>query len=499
MYHKYTLNRSTCVVTIIAVCVIGLVTMLASHAATPYASSVASAGILSGSASTFSDTATSFGQAVNFGATTNLLALYHHSVITGTRMVYVEANGGSDTNDGSSQANAYATIQAAVNASKPGDEILVGPGNYGSLSIYGKTNDASHWLSIESQDPTDPATIDVANNSGDDGVDIQESSYVGLFGFQIEGLQTSTDSNNSGVSVFRNSNDIFVWDNNIHDFPGGGVNCFHVDNQVYDGLSLPAGGWDQVDVSFNTIHATSKYSTENTSGISFYGAVDTTNGGTLDGHYGYRAVGNYIYDVLCLVNSDSGAGDYPFVTDGNGISVDSLYVPWDATVSPYSKQGLIEGNIIAGVGGRAVNVFNSINVDGFFNTAVGNLRSNSPAIDGGVEFTSSVVNGNVHYTGNVILPLNTPNTTDANSIYSDNVILGGTQAVPNGNVDDRSVGTSYFSTALNSTNILTGLPVGDFAPLTPTAEPLQSFMTGYQALNNGVQRVGTTSPAGAIN
>jgi hypothetical protein len=327
-------------------------------------------------------------------------------------------------------------------------------------------------------------------------VDIQESSFVGLYGFQIEGLQTSPSPIPSGVSVFRNSDHVFIWDNDIHDFPGGGVNDFYSPATTYDGTLLPAGGWDDVDVSFNTIHDTSRYNPTDTSGISFYGAV-ATNDDTLDG-FGYRAVGNYVYDVLCLVDSSSGAGTYPYVTDGNGISIDSLAVPYVAGLTPYTKPGLVEGNVLAGNGGRAVHVFDSVNVDGFFNTAVGNLRTDSPAIDGGVELDSNVPDGDVHYYGNVIVPLDTTNTTDGTSIYTDNVIAGGVESVPGGNIDHRSVGPAYLRGDPTTTTVTTAQPMSFFEPRHPDRVPSEAGMTGYQALDTGRVRTVGSVPAGAL-
>ncbi len=425
-----------------------------------------------------------------------LRSAFEDAVISGTRTVYVEANGGSDSNAGTSPSTAFATIQHAVNVARPGDRILVGAGTYGYLSIYGYRGDPTQWLSIESISDSVAPIIDVANDSGDDGVDIQQSSYVGLYGFEVEGLQTSTNTNPSGVAVFRGSDHIYVWDNNIHDFPGGGVNCFYTPAVVYNGQSLPAGGWDLVNISFNRIHETSKYSPNNTSGISFYGAVDTT-GSTLGG-YGYVAVGNYIYDVICLVNSSSGAGNFPFVTDGNGISVDSLSLPYVSGLAPYTKTGLLEGNVIAGNGGRAIHVFNSINVDGYFNTAVGNLRSNSPAINGGVELDSNIPGGNVRYYGNVIVPLNTPNSTDSTSTYSNNVIAGGIQAVPPGNIDRRSLGAAYLVGDPNATAAVGPQMMSFYSPMLVDIVPAVAGMTGFQALDAGPVRSDPTLPAGAL-
>jgi len=426
-----------------------------------------------------------------------LRSAFEHAVVSGTRTVYVEANGGSDSNTGTSPATAYATIQHAVDVAQPGDRILVGPGTYGYLSIYGYRGDPTRWLSIESISDNVTPIIDVANDSGDDGIDIQQSSFVGFYGFEVEGLQTSTNTNPSGVAIFRGSDHVYVWNNNIHDFPGGGVNCFYTPAVIYNGQQLPAGGWDLVNVSFNRIHETSKYSPSNTSGISFYGGVDTT-GSTLGGGYGYVAVGNYIYDVICLVDSSSGAGNFPFVTDGNGISVDSLSMPYVSGLAPYTKTGLLEGNVIAGNGGRAIHVYNSINVDGYFNTAVGNLRSNSPAINGGVELDSNIPGGNVRYYGNVIVPLNTPNSTDSTSIYSDNVIAGGTQAVPPGNIDRRSVGAAYLRGDPNTATAVDPETMAFYSPVLADIVPAVTGMTGFQALDAGPVRSGPALPAGAL-
>jgi hypothetical protein len=428
----------------------------------------------------------------------NLRTMFQRSTPSGTRTVYVNGDEGSDSNDGSREASAYATIQHAVDVAQPGDRILVAEGIYGYLSIYGYRGDPEHWLSIESINDRTRPVINVANNSGDDGVDIQQSSFVGLYGFEIEGLQTSNSPNPSGVAVFRGCDHIAVWNNDIHDFPGGGVNNFYIHSNVYNGETLPAGGWDLVDVFFNEIHETSKYNPTNTSGISFYGAVDTT-GSRLPGGYGYRAVGNYIYDVICTVDSSSGAGNYPFVTDGNGISVDSLSRPYDSSLQPYTKTGLVEANVLVGNGGRGVHVYNSVNMDGLFNTAVGNLRTDSPAINNGVELDSNIPNGSVNYYGNVILPLNTRNSTDGVSSYRDNVVAGGTQDVPAKNIDRTTVGSGYLRGRPTPESVAAAHPMDYFRPRHPDFVPTHYGMTGFQALDSGPRRTASTIPVGALN
>jgi hypothetical protein len=297
--------------------------------------------------------------------------------------------------------------------------------------------------------------------------------------------------------VFRGSEHIDVWDNDIHDFPGGGVNAFYALATVYNGHQLPAGGWDLLDVSFNTIHGTSRYSPENTSGISFYGAVDTS-GSTLANGYGYEAVGNYVYDVLCLVDSSSGLGTYPYVTDGNAISIDSLSIPYQPGIRPYTKPGLIEGNLLVGNGGRAVHVFNSVDVDGLFNTAVGNLRTQSPAIDGGVEMDSNLLDGRVRYEGNVIMPLHTPNSTDHVSFYVRNVIAGGTQPVPAGNIDRRRVGVAYLAGDPSAAKLTVVESTAFFMPVNPDRMVVPVGFAVPDVLDAGPTRNGMQVAAGAV-
>jgi hypothetical protein len=232
-----------------------------------------------------------------------------------------------------------------------------------------------------------------------------------------------------------------------------------------------------------------------------FGAVDTT-GTTLDGgKYGYRVVGNYVYDCQCL--EDYTAGGDNFVTDGNGISLDSLNTAtvFNAGNAPYIKYGLVEGNIVVGCGGRGLHIYNTINVDDFHNTYIGNLRTSSPAITNGVEtdcaYDTTPSGGNgVTHKGNIICPLNTPNTNDGLATYANNVILGGTQAVAAGDIDHHTVGLAYFS-SLTQAALLTLLTAPVFIPVTTDIVTRPTGTLGYQALGNG-PRNPTSWAAGAV-
>jgi hypothetical protein len=417
-----------------------------------------------------------------------LRALFLQITPCGTRTLYVSGTG-SDSNSGLTAATPLRQITTALNQAEAGDLILVDDGTYAYVNCYAKTGNAQKWIAVMAQPGAQPQ-VNVADSSGDDGMDIQVSSFVGFYGLEIFGNQESRSANPSGIGIFRGSHHIRCWTNLIHDFPGGGINCFWVDATVYNGVSLPGGSWDLLDIAFNTIYGCCKYNPDNTSGISFFAATDMTGGATLDGRYAYRAVGNYIYDCECTVAYTPGG--YQFVTDGNGISIDSLWVPnnLDTGVIAYGKRGLIEANIVVGCGGRGLHVYNSINVDDNFNTYIGNLATSSPAINGGVEADAAyspaltIANGVTHY-GNLICPLNTQNTTDGVSTYTDNVILGGSQSVPSDNTSRVQTGTKYFGSAPTAAELAVGLSVSDLAPVMVDVFPRQAGAQGYQALGAG--------------
>lgn len=407
-------------------------------------------------------------------------ALFRQFYPSGLREVYVSESG-QDGNDGTA-ALPYRTIQKAIDAASPGDRIIVAAGTYGYTTFHSKSGDAQAYVTIEGQPG---AVVDVSDGTSD-GIDIQASQFVAIYGLEVRGLQTGEDTNPSGIAIFRGSHHVAVWACHVHDFPGGGINCFHSATENIGGVDYPAGGWDLVDLFFNTIHATSRYSPFNTSGVSFYGAVDYT-GSMWDGRYGYRAVGNHIYDVLCTVPYTPGGFDD--VTDGNGISCDSLSVPNNLypDLVPYMKRGLVEGNLIAACGGRGVHVYNTENVDVVHNTLVGNLRTDSPNINGSTEVdahydAATPLNG-VSIVGNVLLPMNTPNTLDpvAENVTG-NVILGGVDTVTAGNVDARNGAAGWYVTAPTEAGMIAGgIPV----PVLESTAARPTGALGYQVVGEG--------------
>lgn len=373
----------------------------------------------------------------------NYRTQFREIVRCGERTLYV-AGKGSDSNPGTLDAP-LRQINTAIRRALPGHLILVDSGVYGLTEVYGFQGSPDRWLGIMTLNDQANAVINVAPPT-DNFVSVIGSSYVGIYGFEVYGQQGNPNTNGSGISVHGNSHHVALWKNYVHDFPGGGINCFDVN-----------GSHDVLDLSFNTVHGTSRYSPHNTSGISIFASRDLTNGATFSDGYGYRIVGNYIYDVACTVPYTLGGFDY--ITDGNGISLDSIMTSYG-----YGKQILVCGNIVVGCGGRGVHVLDTVNVDVCYNTVAGNLRTSSPAITNGVEIQGKT-DRTVRIVENVICPLNTPNSTDSVSTYVGNVITGGSQAVPSGNVDRRSAGLGYFTGPLSSDSLRIGPPITAFTPL----------------------------------
>lgn len=433
----------------------------------------------------------------------NLRELFRQYYPSGLRTLYVSASG-NDLNSGLSNSSPKSSVQAAISMSRAGDRIVIGQGTYGYTQFYDVHGSAQAWITIESAPGTVPV-IDVSTSRTsfdpskmNDGIDIQLSSNVAIYGLEIRGSEKSTDPNPSGVAIFRRSSHIAIWACQIHDFPGGGINCFYTSASAFGRQILPAGGWDAVDVFFNTIHRTSKFSPFNTSGVSFYGAQDLT-GTTIDGRYGYRAVGNYIYDVVCTVPyTPGGSGN---ITDGNGISPDSLAIPntLNPHLVPYLKRGLIEGNVITACGGRGVHIFNTKNIDVVNNTLVGNLRTNSPYINGSsevdVQLDGSYQSNGIVIANNLIAPTNTARSFELKAqTITGNTALGGTDPIPAGNQSLRSIGLGLFATVPTPGALASGMSLAALTPAINTWVPRPLGSLGFEVLGLGQQ----TSPSIAV-
>lgn len=400
------------------------------------------------------------------------LALFRQLVRCGDRDVYV-APTGSDSNAGTESAP-YRQVQQALSSALPGDLIHVASGTYGFAYVEQKHGGPQNWIGVVAEPG---AHIDVADGTQFSCLGLKGCSYIGVYGLEISGAQDASNVEQSVVMIYGGSHHLAIWGCDIHDVPGGGINCFETD-----------GTHDLLDFSFNTIHDTSKFSPNNTSGISINNSADITGGATWDGHYGYRIVGNYIYNCECTVPFTTGG--FQIITDGNGISLDLIF-----NTHGYDKPILVEGNIITGCGGSAVHVFGCRNVDIFGNTGIGCNRTDSPAISDGAEFDADDCDSTIVVHGNIICPITVNQWRDATSTYTENVVLGSSQVVDGTNIDHKAAGLEYFSGLIADVTVANDL--SGFVPGTTDAAGRAAGAQGRQALGNG-PRARISWAAGAL-
>lgn len=124
--------------------------------------------------------------------------------------VYYVRSSGSDLNGGSSPADAFATLQAAVDKAGSGDTIIVGPGVYtvsnpadeALLEIFGKSASAGSALLLRADNGsgTGDAPGEVLLDAQDRGFGIRvtSSAHVIIDGFVIRGAR---GANGAGVQI----------------------------------------------------------------------------------------------------------------------------------------------------------------------------------------------------------------------------------------------------------------------------------------------------------
>lgn len=119
--------------------------------------------------------------------------------------------GGSDANNGLSQADAFATIQHAADLALAGDTVLVHPGNYqgfAAMDHSGSSGSPIVFLGIEAH-ITSPCTY-----NGLDGINVENVSWVVIEGFTVNdmprtGIRTALSDH---VTIRSNScNNNFKW------------------------------------------------------------------------------------------------------------------------------------------------------------------------------------------------------------------------------------------------------------------------------------------------
>jgi len=292
---------------------------------------------------------------------------------------YVNAVGGSDSNDGLSPQTAFATLDKASSLVVPGATVYAMSGTYSTFDSSGATltiataGTANGWITFVAY-PGQHPVIQVYPHAWQGIHVLGSAAYIVIDGFEVAGLRTSVDPAKAKRDRGRDG----LYNENCIDLDGATdgtvVNNVIVRNSyVHDCTGAGIGG-DQIDyvtVNNNVVAYNAYYSAYGQSGITLYHQTD------IDQNTGYKT---YVVANLCYGNRQEVVtldSNPPVITDGNAIIIDSN-LHQGSGGNPYGGRTYIANNIVYGNGGRGVHVFSSAHVDAVNNTAYRDMRT--PAI-----------------------------------------------------------------------------------------------------------------------
>ena len=411
--------------------------------------------------------------------------------------LYVDAKSGRDGNDGLTSATAFATLNRAAAAVKPGWTVLVMDGVYTSdgstnpLTITA-TGRSDAWITFAAAPGQHPIIQIPRAQGATAGIYLPGAAYVIIDGFEVIGQNQSITAQeaaaNDGSQSVLNQNCIYIDGMGFQDFHPPVPHDIVIRNTTVHDCS--AGGIevnvaDAVTIQHNVVYNTSWWTVFGTSGIVLWHMTDVAGSTTTNG-YKNVVVGNLLYgNRNNLAWKD---GTPPGIYDGNGIIMDDgrhgqkaggIY---DVRGVPYTGRTYIANNIVHDNGGRGIHVYNSDHVDVVNNTAYNNLLTNSDHIAWGE--VDAFQCGDVNVLNNIGINLNGKevNVPDSGSRYDYNV--WDAARVP-AKGDHDVVGKANLADPAN----------GNFAPL-----------SGSPALRSGVSTMappddffGNPRPAGSID
>ncbi len=272
---------------------------------------------------------------------------------------FVSPNG-SDDNDGKTPESAWQTIGQAIEVQTAGDVFWVMDGVYNEVDGLEQRGAAHFVLEVPGTDSSwirykaMPGHRPVIEAGVTSAFEIT-ADYIEVQGFEMRGVGfTAENSFGYGVVVAR-SHHVVIADNEIHGFPTGGFGT---------------RGSSHLYVMNNVVHDNALWDSNQGSGISYWRLEDHGFDDDAAGYSNY-IVGNTLYGnenrVFC------GFCGEDIITDGNGIIIDQNTMNEAGDMVDYSGRTLIANNVAFNNGGRAINIFQSINVDVFNNTTYQNL------------------------------------------------------------------------------------------------------------------------------
>jgi parallel beta-helix repeat protein len=352
-----------------------------------------------------------------------------------TGKIWYVSEAGSDRNDGSSEEQAFKTIQKGADQLEPGDTVLVMNGTYSNADPnsnvvrLARPGTDKAWVALMAY-PGHSPKLRVRNWAGI-GVN---ASYVLVQGFNLEGnrdevtleyaLSERNNLNNpitSGncigvVSEFDQqlpAHHVIIRGNTVSKCPGGGIYTYSA---------------DYVTVEDNVISGNAFYAPYANSGLSFYQNWNSDSSTATK----IIARRNIIFDNRNFVpfyfsNTDPAKR---VITDGNGIIVDDTRnTQNNSTLGVYTGRTLIENNIVFENGARGIHVYSSDHVDIRHNTTYQNsIQSETPEGE-----LSAIESSDVQVFNNIaVARSDRPSVTrygsateKASQVFERNLIFGG--------------------------------------------------------------------------
>ena len=326
-------------------------------------------------------TSTALTCTVNVTAATTVTANYYIAPVGNT---YYVSPSGSDSNSGTSIAQAFLTLQKAANSTAAGDVVYALTGNYTGATVtstvlsIGTPGTATAPIAYRAY-PGNTPTITFSSFTGI-GFGVN-AAYIEVNGFTVIG-------NNQNVTFAQASDPAAIA--NPGNYPQFNGNCVVADgrsstgnhpnhisvlnnNISYCGAGIAFLGTDYITISGNTVSNCAWYDAYGTSAITFLGSYNT------DANTGYKMfiTGNRIYNNYELIPYHVTS---PLqITDGEGIIIDttqnSSIAGSGLNYPAYTGRTLIANNVIYNNGSSAVEVFQSAHVDVVNNTGYNDVHT----------------------------------------------------------------------------------------------------------------------------
>lgn len=268
---------------------------------------------------------------------------------------YVNSAGGSDSNNGTSLATAYATISKAAGVVNPGDTVNVRAGNgYTGALTLGRGGSSGNYVTFQGY-PGDAKPVINAVSGDYVGIAIN-ANYIIINGFNVQGVLTNSITYANGIQAGTQGsstivNHIIIENNITANNPGGGIGTTYSDYVTIQG-NITSGNAN------NSIYGASGIS------IGFARNSDTS---TVMKNF---VLGNTSFNnVEKVVETVCGA-----ICDGEGIIIDDLSNSQTDGVA-YLGATLVENNLSYSNGSYGIEVDRSSNTTVIYNTTYQNGTS----------------------------------------------------------------------------------------------------------------------------